>query len=560
VVSEHSTCKGRLLPTNPYPLLTTKHYPLTPTVGRIVKPLTQLSNATASELLPPCAATLAVMSGSLSEVFSLRAAWCPWNDPGALQAALQLPANSSCRALLHQLAEQSNCRGDWEAADKYPTYFLSQTVGLAAAFIAAAAQENTEEARAAGVLAPLGSLVRVQEEEPQRSPADDFLLTRRLVRRWSLPPWLSHTLLHLDFPVEPDYAETPENRRLLVVQAALAFVQEESGHGFVPIAGTATDLITTLGLPATLRQELVPLLKMKYPPPAGISGMAAILFRRLLGATTAPKPADSSPSLEELETELETLRGQLTRRRQQEQSHFQDQKLAALAEFAAGASHEINNPLAVISAQAQHLLKTEESLERAKGLERIITQAKRIHTLLRDLMLYARPPEITCKPVNVRSLVRSAMEKVTQAATIREVRVEAASIPARLKVNADADLLEVALVCLLQNAVAAAPAQGWVKLTLETDASASTVFVVEDNGPGLAAEARPHLFDPFYSALGAGRGAGLGLSKVWRIAQLHGGRVEFISEPPQPTRFVLRLPGPVAQATPRIAAQKTRRK
>src|SRR5262249_3933950 len=150
-----------------------------------------------------------------------------------------------------------------------------------------------------------------------------------------------------------------------------------------------------------------------------------------------------------------------------------------LAEFAAGASHEINNPLAVISTQAQHLLKTEESIERAKGLERIIAQANRIHGLLRDLMVYARPPKITCKAVNVGTLVSSAVLKTMETAAAREVTVETSKIPSRLKMRADGELVEGALICLLQNAILAAPGQGWVRLTVENGTPGQLIFIVE---------------------------------------------------------------------------------
>jgi signal transduction histidine kinase len=64
---------------------------------------------------------------------------------------------------------------------------------------------------------------------------------------------------------------------------------------------------------------------------------------------------------------------------------------------------------------------------------------------------------------------------------------------------------------------------------------------VSDTGPGIPAEYRPHLFDPFFSARQAGRGLGLGLSKCWRIVTGHGGRIEVESQPGQDTTFTIEL-------------------
>src|SRR5271156_3554646 len=69
------------------------------------------------------------------------------------------------------------------------------------------------------------------------------------------------------------------------------------------------------------------------------------------------------------------------------------EKLASLAEFAAGAGHEINNPLAVIAGRAQLLARDEADPERRRELVLIRTQALRVHEMIADLMLFARPPE-----------------------------------------------------------------------------------------------------------------------------------------------------------------------
>ncbi len=67
-------------------------------------------------------------------------------------------------------------------------------------------------------------------------------------------------------------------------------------------------------------------------------------------------------------------------------------------------------------------------------------------------------------------------------------------------------------------------------------------IAIQDTGPGIPAEVRRHLFDPYYSGREAGRGLGLGLSKCWRIVELHGGQMEVTSSEGVGTTFTINLP------------------
>jgi signal transduction histidine kinase len=246
-------------------------------------------------------------------------------------------------------------------------------------------------------------------------------------------------------------------------------------------------------------------------------------------------------TVNQLEKEVEDLRARLTKMPYLEGEMLREQKLTAVAELAAGAGHEINNPLAVISGQAQYLLKSEHDLDRAKSLERIIAQTNRIHTLLRDLMYFARPPQPRYRSIPIAKLIKTAIHQVADLALNRGVTVELDDLPAKLKLSVDPDLIGTALRCLLQNGVEAAPANGWVRIKCRLQQSRLEIHV-EDNGPGVPQQVQENVFDPFFSGRSAGRGVGLGLSKVWRIAQLHGGNVTLENKLGQPTRFTLKLP------------------
>jgi signal transduction histidine kinase len=228
--------------------------------------------------------------------------------------------------------------------------------------------------------------------------------------------------------------------------------------------------------------------------------------------------------------------------RQGERERLQAQKLTALAELAAGAGHEINNPLAVISGQAQYLLAHEEEPARRRALQTITSQAQRIHQILTELMHFARPPVPHRQPVDVGGLIRDVTESLRGLAAERKVRLVCAEPALPVAIHADPTQARTALSCLLRNAIEAAPAEGWAGIRLETPENGAVDLIVEDNGNGVSPAEREHLFDPFYSGRKAGRGRGLGLSTAWRLARQHAGEVRFDAASAAPTRFVLSLP------------------
>lgn len=219
-----------------------------------------------------------------------------------------------------------------------------------------------------------------------------------------------------------------------------------------------------------------------------------------------------------------------------------DAKLAALAEFAAGAGHEINNPVATILGRAQLLLKSESDPSRRRALAAIASQALRIRDMIGDLMLFARPPEP--RPVWT-DLARIAADVCGPLAD----RATEAGISLRLEpggpVPAYADHVQiaVALSAIVENALNAVDRGGNVAVRIDEPNGVPTATVTDD-GPGFTDADRRHAFDPFYSGRQAGRGLGFGLPKAWRIVTLAGGTIDVISQPGHTTvRVALPRPG-----------------
>jgi signal transduction histidine kinase len=223
------------------------------------------------------------------------------------------------------------------------------------------------------------------------------------------------------------------------------------------------------------------------------------------------------------------------------QETLEHQKLEAMAELAAGAGHEINNPLAIIAGRAQLLLKDEIDPERRRELAVINAQVKRAYEMIADMRLFARPPTPEYQSFDLVPLVDRAIEELAPLAAERATSIVRAGRHGTVAVLADPTQLSVLLHALLRNALEAVGHGGHVAVTLDCDDTTVTIRV-SDDGPGIEPEHRQHIFDPFFSARQAGRGLGMGLSKCWRIVTLHGGQIDVESQPGKGAVFTVNVP------------------
>jgi signal transduction histidine kinase len=285
------------------------------------------------------------------------------------------------------------------------------------------------------------------------------------------------------------------------------------------------------------------------------------LLHEYIGAVLRPSSGSDAGRWDELESDIDRLRSALVAQRLGETERLNKTRLESLAEMAAGASHEINNPLAVISGQSQYLLNREDDPEQQKSLKTIIRQAQRIHQLLAELMRFAKPSEPRRETIDPLALVREVIAELSSGTAHTGVTVEISEACQSVGLRGDRGQLHFALANLVRNGVEAAGSDGWVRVRFEQPDLGYLRFVVEDSGIGPNAVQRRHLFDPFYSGRPAGRGKGLGLPTAWRVARDHGGDVRFEPTVGGPTRFVLVLPltsagpdvGPITPVERRIA-------
>ena len=197
------------------------------------------------------------------------------------------------------------------------------------------------------------------------------------------------------------------------------------------------------------------------------------------------------------------------------EKELERQKRDALAEFAAGAGHEINNPLAIISGHARRLLREIEHPEHRRVLSIIVAQVQRTHEMIADIRLFARPPKPEIRRFDLVADLRRLVSEQTPFFQEAELTLEFSTDRDEWEIESDSVQLHIVVAALCDNA---REAGGNTVIRLS-----GTEIIVEDDGPGIPAEIRSLVFDPYFSGRQAGRGLGFGLPKAWRIMQQLGG-------------------------------------
>jgi len=243
---------------------------------------------------------------------------------------------------------------------------------------------------------------------------------------------------------------------------------------------------------------------------------------------------------EQSDADLDDAAAALERQQREFDRAVEEAKLAALAEFAAGAGHEINNPLAVISGRAQLLLADEQDQQRRRALEIIAEQAQRIHGMIVELMRFARPPQPQKQRLDIVAPIERALRRIRDRAAERNIRLIWKPPAEPALVEADCDQLVTAIECILQNSIEAIGEEGTIELSVAR-AGQGVALSISDTGGGMSDEVRRHAFEPFYSGRTAGRGLGMGLPKAWRLVRINGGSIALDSDQ-QGTTVTIRLP------------------
>ena len=238
----------------------------------------------------------------------------------------------------------------------------------------------------------------------------------------------------------------------------------------------------------------------------------------------------------------------LTSRKMEENQRqlFTSHRLATVGRLAAGAAHEINNPLTIISLNIQILkrmigqLPDNEVLEQRLGV--ISEQEQRIAQVIQDLMGFAKPTEPKFSPENIAEIIDKAVVLTQGRDGIANISIENQIAHDQLpKIYVDPQQIEQVFLNLLVNGCQAMPEGGTLTIEATGDQHFVTILVT-DTGSGIARKDLGKIFDPFFTTKLEGEGTGLGLAVCHAIVEHNQGTMTVESEEDKGTTFTIRLP------------------
>ena len=215
-------------------------------------------------------------------------------------------------------------------------------------------------------------------------------------------------------------------------------------------------------------------------------------------------------------------------------------RLATIGELAAGAAHEIRNPLTSIKSSLQYLESRCREETEKKLLGVALRETDRIDETLAALLSFSRPSEIRKEPCDLVGLLEESAALVSFQARAKGVEVRTSFPPAPVVVEADGSQLKQVFLNVFLNAVQAMEGGGALIVEALRHESGRPLVRVTDTGPGIPEEALDKVFDPFFTTKKGG--TGLGLSICYTIVKAHGGEIEVRSRLGEGTTVLVSLP------------------
>jgi signal transduction histidine kinase len=244
---------------------------------------------------------------------------------------------------------------------------------------------------------------------------------------------------------------------------------------------------------------------------------------------------DLSDTLEETNRQLRRAEAEARR----------SERLAALGQLSAGLAHEIRNPLGVIKGSAEMLAKKLQAGQplAAELAGYISSEVNRLNALVARFLDFARPLRLELRPQQVTEIVDRAADSVRTQMPDANVTIDRQYAPGLPPVLVDERFCESIFSNLITNAYQAMDGRGVLRISAapeSSNGSAGVAVTVEDSGPGVSAEMREQIFNPFITS--KKDGVGLGLSIVAKIVDEHRGWIRLDADSAKGARFRVFLP------------------
>lgn len=280
-------------------------------------------------------------------------------------------------------------------------------------------------------------------------------------------------------------------------------------------------------------------------------GMSYLLARRILQPIRELDAAASRIARQDYDTEVpeggddelgrlaSTFNAMCASLRAARRDLIRQERLSTIGRLGSSIVHDLRNPLASIYGGAEMLIDGDLNEAQLSRISRTIYRASRsIKEMLQELVDVSRGRVNPAEICNLREIIVAAAETQTAAADASQVSIDIAVEPA-IEVPLERARIERVFQNLLSNAIDAMPGGGEIEIHAERTIEGVLVHV-EDDGPGIPAEVRQSLFQPFTSASKNGMGLGLALSRQTVLD--HGGDLWIESSQAKGAHFILRFP------------------
>ncbi len=276
---------------------------------------------------------------------------------------------------------------------------------------------------------------------------------------------------------------------------------------------------------------------------AGETGLFETTFIRKDGEYRTIQVTYSTPQKDE---EVLCVIRDVTDQKMLQEQLIQSEKMSAIGQLVSGVAHELNNPLAGISAFAQ-LLLTEKRFppDQRTAAEMIYAEARRASRIVQNLLTFARQHKPERTPTAVNQVLDDTLELRGYELRVRGIEVTRDYDEQIPETMADAHQLQQVFLNLVTNAEQAmekSPRESQ-RLIVRTRRTGAVIRMeVEDTGPGIPPNLLERIFNPFFTTKPTGSGTGLGLSISLGIVREHEGRIWAENAPQGGARFVVEVP------------------